>query len=161
MSHIWSDAMAHCFTDLASSVGTATTAAMVRSVTASSSVFGNTRFTSASATQAFLSRRSRMPAASTRRSVVFAGTFAMAVMSSVVRCSTPLTVTFSTANRLELYATTAPMTSAATSEATTARRTTWRRYVLCARLARSARSRSPTRTEVRRCCGYPPEPAAG
>ena len=101
MSHMPSEAMAHGCTDSAFSVGTSTTAVMVRSVTASSRVFGNTRFTDTSSTHASLSRRSRMPAASTRRSVVPAGTLASSDMSVAVRCSTPVTETFSMVNRLE------------------------------------------------------------
>ena len=43
MSHMPSEAMAHCVEDCAFSDGTSTTAVMVRSVTSISNVLGNTR----------------------------------------------------------------------------------------------------------------------
>ena len=74
---------------------------MARAVTASSRVFGKTRFTDTSCTHASLSRRSRMPAVSTRSSVVPAGTLASSDMSLAVRGPTPVTDTRSMAKRLE------------------------------------------------------------
>ena len=112
MSHVPSEAIAQSSVVCALSMGTLTTAAMVRSVMASSSVSGNMRFTEASSTQASASNRSLMPPASTRSSVVPAGTDASSVISVAVRCSTPVTVTFVTVNRLELYTTAPPMASA-------------------------------------------------
>ena len=85
MSHMPSDAMAHCVEFCAFSLGTSTTAVMVRSVISICRVFGNTRLIFASATHASFFRFSLMPAASTRRSVVPAGTPASCCMSEAVR----------------------------------------------------------------------------
>ena len=90
-----SEAMAQGWMVAASSAATSTTAAISRSVTMIWSVEGNTRLTVTSFTQASRSMDRSMAPGSTVSRVVPCGMEARAAMSWLVRCSAPMTSTFS------------------------------------------------------------------
>ena len=77
--------MAQCWVVLALSATTSTTAAILRSVTAISSVLGKWRFTLTSATQASRTTLSATAEASTLSKVVPWGTAASTAISSLVK----------------------------------------------------------------------------
>ena len=85
MSHMPSEAMAQCWVVLALSATTSTTAAILRSVTAISSVLGKWRFTLTSATPASRTTLSATAEASTLSKVVPWGTAPSTAISSLVK----------------------------------------------------------------------------